>query len=73
MAAGFSIVERPYAVIAAEVGADETAVFSDVGPSAGSGRCQPRRRGIRAQRVGATTLAALAAPPGQIEAYCRFG
>lgn len=63
----FPIVARPFAEIAARVGADETAVLAALGHLQSHGAISRVGAVFAPRRVGASTLAALAAPADRIE------
>ena len=63
----FPIVARPFATVGAKVGVGETAVLATLGRLNGRGAISRVGAVFAPRRVGASTLAALAAPAGRLE------
>lgn len=65
---GFPLVSRPFAEIAAQLASDEATVIARLAALAASGAVSRVGAVVRPHTAGASTLAALAAPPAEIEA-----
>lgn len=63
----FPITGRPFAELAAKVGADETAILATLKRLQARGAISRVGAVLAPRRIGAATLAALAAPPAEIE------
>jgi siroheme decarboxylase len=63
---GFPIVAEPFREIAARLGVEESAVLAALGALVRAGAVSRVGAVFAPRRVGASTLAALAAPPGQL-------
>lgn len=62
----FPLTERPYAAVAAHLGVDEAEVLRRLERLSSAGAVSRVGPVLRPQRVGASTLAAMAVPPGHL-------
>jgi DNA-binding Lrp family transcriptional regulator len=64
---GFPLVPRPFAEVAARLGVEEAEVITRLDRLSAAGAVSRVGPVLRPRRMGASTLAAMAIPPGQLE------
>ena len=69
---GFPLSARPYAEVAESLGIDETEVLARLSRLSAAGAVSRVGPVLRPKRIGVSTLAAMAVPPGRLETVAKL-